>query len=214
MQNFKTILTVSPHPDDVELGCGASVRKQVLFGSVVHHVILSDCSDTFIKTKFLPNTLVKESTKALKILGVGKSHIYAFRQINKHFSEESRKIFEILEHLKDTLHPDLVIMPSLVDTHEDHQVVAQQTLHVFRRNTSIISYEQPWNTVRFTPNLFVKLSAENLQIKCRALRIFESQRFLGRGYFDESFIRGWARMRGMQIDAQYAEAFEIVKLIM
>ena len=35
------------------------------------------------------------------------------------------------------------------------------------------------------------------------------QYYYKRPYFEEDFIRGWARTRGIQVNQKYAEAFEI-----
>ena len=39
---------------------------------------------------------------------------------------------------------------------------------------------------------------------------YQSQTALNRSYFSAEFIRGWAKMRGIQCNAEYAEAFEVV----
>jgi hypothetical protein len=40
---------------------------------------------------------------------------------------------------------------------------------------------------------------------------YETQKF--RTYVDDEFIKGLARVRGAQIAAQYAEAFELLRII-
>jgi len=207
------ILAIAPHTDDLELACGGSICRWTNMNCKVHCVAFSDCHDTLADTPFKPETLGKESISALRNLGVTKSQIVIFNQTNKHFYRESRDIFDKLEELKKQLNPDLVLIPSLRDTHQDHLIVAQQALHVFRRDTSIMSYEQPWNNLTFAPNFFITLNESQIQKKIQSLTLFKTQAHLNRSYFDSGFIRGLARVRGTQALTQYAEAFEIIKLI-
>jgi len=47
--------------------------------------------------------------------------------------------------------------------------------------------------------------------KIEALNCYESQRC--RAYFDDDFIQSLARTRGVQINASYAEAFEVIRWV-
>lgn len=209
----RTILVISPHTDDIELSCGGSLSKWISEGAFVYYVAFSDCRDTLKGSGFPSSTLENECRNALGQLGISITHIKIHHQKNKFFFRFPRQIFDKLERLKEKINPDLVVIPSITDTHLDHLTVAQQAISVFRRNTSIISYEQPWNNMSFTPNLFVALTASQISKKIRALGCYKSQYKFKRPYFDNKFIEGWARMRGIQINQEYAEAFQIIKLI-
>jgi LmbE family N-acetylglucosaminyl deacetylase len=213
MFSYKTILAISPHTDDVELSCGGSVAELTAHGCRVYYVALSDCQDTLVDSRFPFDTLAKECKSALKILGVKHKDISIFQHKNKFYCEEPRKIFETLEKLRDAIKPDLVFIPDVNQTHQDHKVVAEQAISVFRRKTSILSYEQPWNDLRFTPNYFIKLSDKSLSLKMKSIKEYKTQAAFKRGYLTREFICGLAATRGTQIDAQYAEGFKVVKLI-
>jgi LmbE family N-acetylglucosaminyl deacetylase len=210
---YKTILAISPHTDDVELSCGAAIAELISNGCKVYYVALSDCQDTLINTKFPLDTLTKECRNALKILGVKSRDISIFQHKNKLYCEEPRKIFETLEKLRDTIQPDLVLIPDVNQTHQDHQVVAQQAVSVFRRSTSILSYEQPWNDLQFAPNYFIKISKKSLALKMKAINAYKSQAAFKRSYLSKEFIYGLAVTRGVQVGATYAEGFKVIKLI-
>jgi len=209
----KRILAISPHVDDVEFGCGGTLRKWASDGHEIFYVAMSDCRDTLIKTHYPENTLQLECQRALNILGVPKKHIFILAHTNKHYYREARAIFEDLEKLRDKLKPDLVLIPTIANTHQDHETVAKQATSVFRRSTSIVAYEQPWNTIDFTPNFFVSLTSKDVTGKLAALKQYKTQAYFRRSYLNPDAIMGWARMRGMHIDAQYAEAFRAVKLM-
>ena len=209
----QTVLAISPHTDDIELAAGGTLIKLIKDGNRVHYIALSDCQNTLNKTKFEKDTLTKECSQALSILGLKQKHISIHHHSEKYFYKEKREIFTKLEDLRDKLKPDLIIIPSLKETHEDHRVVADQALTVFRRHTSIICYEQPWNNLNFQPSLYIDLSEKILKIKLLALSSFKTQEYFKKSYFSQDFILGMARLRGEQIMSTYAEAFEIVKLI-
>jgi len=209
---MEKILVISPHTDDVELACGGTIAKFIKQSKIVYYVAFSDCQDTLLG-KFPKETLRKECKKATRTLGIQNKNCFIFNFTNKHFYKESRQIFDKLEEFKNLIKPDLVLIPSLSDTHGDHGIVNRQAITVFRRTTSIIAYEQPWSNIGFSPFSFVELSEEDMKKKYRALKCYQTQHYFKRSYFDKDFIYGWARMRGMQINAKYAEGFEVIKYI-
>ncbi len=201
---FNKILAISPHIDDIELACGASIAKLVEENKEVYYLALSDCRD-------VSPDLQKECKAALKVLGLKEKNIKIFQIENKNFPTHKREIFQILENLKEEIKPDLVIIPSLNETHQDHKTVAEEAVRAFRNTTSILSYEQPWNNLKFKPKFFIKLEKNHLDKKINALKQYKSQ--LKKHYFEEDFILGLARVRGCQIASKYAEAFEVIRLI-
>ncbi|MGA2911347.1 MAG: PIG-L deacetylase family protein [Candidatus Levyibacteriota bacterium] len=209
----KTILAISPHTDDVELACGGAIAELTAHGSRVYYVGLSDCQDTLINTRFPIDQLAKECRSALRILGVKNKDISIFQHQNKFFCQDPKQIFKTLEKLRDSIQPDLVLIPDVNQTHQDHKVVAEQAISVFRRKTSMLSYEQPWNDLQFTPDFFIQISAKSLSLKMKAIKTYKTQVAFKRGYLSKEFIYGLAAVRGVQINVQYAEGFKVVKFI-
>ena len=101
-------------------------------------------------------------------------------------------------------------MPSLNDIHQDHNVIANEGLRAFKF-TSILAYEMPWNNLTFNTSSFVILDEKDITKKVEALKEYKSQAH--RPYCNEEFIRSLARTRGVQINAQYAETFDVVRWI-
>jgi hypothetical protein len=101
-------------------------------------------------------------------------------------------------------------MPSLDDIHQDHFTIAQDGLRAFKFST-ILTYEMPWNNLTFETSSFVILEDRHLQKKVDALKEYESQSH--RPYSNEEFIRALARTRGVQINANYAETFKVLRWI-
>ena len=102
-------------------------------------------------------------------------------------------------------------MPSLNDLHQDHNTIANEGLRAFKR-TTILGYELIWNNLNFNTAAFVKLNKKYIDLKCLALNEYNSQK--GRDYLSSEFITSLARTRGVQIGAEYAEAFEVIRLIL
>ena len=105
---------------------------------------------------------------------------------------------------------DLVLMPSLKDIHQDHITIAQEGLRAFK-NTTILGYELIWNNLSFDTTCFIKLNHSNIESKFQALQCYQSQS--GRDYMARDFIFSLAKTRGVQIGAEYAESFEVVRWV-
>jgi LmbE family N-acetylglucosaminyl deacetylase len=104
----------------------------------------------------------------------------------------------------------MVLMPTELDLHQDHHIIAMEGLRAFKA-TSILGYELPWNNISFETTAFVCLQEQHLERKIAALQCYESQ--AGRPYCKPEFIRGLAITRGVQISAEFAEAFKVRRWI-
>ncbi len=206
------ILFLSPHTDDVELGAGGSLIKLIEDSHEIFWVVFSAPSVS-LKGNLPDNTLKQEFIKVVKTLNIPKSHykIYKFRVRRLH--EHRQEILEELIDIRKEIDPELVVGPSLHDHHQDHQVVANEMIRAFKNSSSIISYELPWNHIKFDAQLFVKLEERHVDRKIELLQNYKSQIMMNRPYFKEDYIRGWARMRGVQIGSDFAESYEVIRWI-
>jgi len=199
------ILALSPHTDDVELCAGGTVARLVGDGLFVWVV-------AFGTGDMGSGATGDEYAAAMRVLGVTD-----FRLLDQfpacHYPDHRQTILAQLEALRDEIHPELVLCPSLKDTHQDHATMAIETVRAFKYYASILAYEAPWNFVAepFRPSYFVKLEEWHLDAKMDALKCYASQS--SRAYWDMDFIRGQALTHGMQVQAHYAEAFEVVRWI-
>lgn len=210
MLPFKNALVLAPHTDDGELGAGATVARLVEQGARVTYVAFSTAEQSV--PDGLPRDILKTEVRlATAALGIAPEnlivHGYEVRRLN--FARQ--EILENLIALRRANAFDLVLMPSLKDIHQDHRTVAEEGLRAFK-GTTILGYELPWNNLSFDTTTFVGVSREQLLRKVEALRQYQSQR--GRDYTGEEFIFALARTRGVQIGAEYAESFEVVRWVM
>ena len=128
------------------------------------------------------------------------------------FPEFRQQILDTIIDFKKKIEPDLVLVPSSHDTHQDHHTIYQEAIRAFKKEASIWGYEQPWNNLSFTTDIFLQLDAKHLKKKIEALKKYTSQSV--KTYFDETYIQCVAQGRGMQIDWPYAEAFVLVRMIL
>jgi len=201
------ILFLGPHTDDVELGSGGTLIRFLKQKYDVMITVFSTASDSL--PEGLPkDTLKKEFEEVTTSLEVD-TRIFDFKVRYLNFCRQ--RILEELVKLNSDFSPDLVIGPSLNDFHQDHQTVANEMVRAFKRSASIICYELPWNHLTFTTQLFVRLSREDIEMKAKLLKSYKSQILANKPYFSDEFIYGLAKTRGIQCNADYAEAFEILR---
>jgi len=195
---MKKVLVLAPHTDDGELGCGGTISR---FSMNDHEVM-------YVAFSAPLKALKKELTKAMRILGVKRTSILDFKV--RKFQEHRQDILDIMIGLRDDYDPQIVFIPSVNDMHQDHAVIAQEGIRAFRQ-TTILAYELPWNTLKFNHQSFIKLEPLHISKKIRALECYKTQKH--KLYMNPKVVRGLASARGMQIGVKYAECFEVVRWI-
>lgn len=203
------ILILAPHPDDGELGCGGAIARFCQEKREVHYAAFSPCR------KSLPagspeDLLEKECKLAVQQLGLHPAKLLFYDFEVREFPAKRQDILEELVSLNKYIQPDLVIVPGSTDIHQDHQVIHQEALRAFKKS-SILGYELPWNQHQFNSNFFIRLNPEHIERKIKALGCYESQGH--RDYMQDDFIRSLARVRGVQCNAAFAEAFEVARIV-
>lgn len=207
------LLILSPHTDDAELGCGGSIIKAVEEGHDILWVVFSIAEDSLPEP--LPgDTLKKEFLGVAEHLGLKEKNyrIYNFRV--RHLKENRQDILDDLVEIRRDFGPDVVMMPSLNDHHQDHQVISNEVVRAFKMHSSIIGYELPWNHITFDTNMFIRLDKSHIEKKFELLKCYQSQFLIKRNYFSSEYVFGLAKVRGTQCNADYAEAFEVIRWIL
>ena len=206
------ILILSPHTDDAELGAGGTIIKLLNKGCKIFWIIFSTAEESIPKG-FNKNSLREEFQNVAEYLKLNNSQYLINNFKVRYLHEKRQEILEILIRQKELINPDLVIGPSQNDVHQDHQVVSNEMIRAFKNYCSIISYELPWNNFNFDSRFYVRLDRKTINKKITILKYYKTQIALNRKYFSEQAIIGLAAIRGSQINADYAEAFEVIKWI-
>jgi LmbE family N-acetylglucosaminyl deacetylase len=209
---LKRVLILSPHTDDAELGAGGFISKLIEEGTVVFWVVFSSAEES-LPSNLPKDTLAQEFFAVMNHLNLRKSNYNVLKYKVRKLHENRQDILEYLVKLRNDFNPELVLGPSLNDFHQDHQVVCQEMIRAFKTYCSILCYELPWNHLEFNSGYFVKLEEKHINNKVDMLKYYESQRIVNRHYFSEDFIRGHAYSKGAQVNAKYAEAFDVIKII-
>jgi LmbE family N-acetylglucosaminyl deacetylase len=207
--NFKRTLVLAPHTDDGEFGCGGTISRLCESGSEVFYAAFSACRQSVLK-EFPEDVLITEVKAATKELGIPPSNLILFDFAVRTFNFHRQEILEEIIKLKNDIKPDLVFIPSINDIHQDHFIISNEGVRAFKLST-LLSYELPWNNFSFTTSCFFKLSHANIETKLRALNCYKSQQH--RPYANEDFIKSLAKVRGVQTGSEYAEVFEVIRMI-
>lgn len=206
---FARILVLAPHTDDGEFGCGGTIAKFIDSGTDVYYAAFSLAEES-VPAPFPKNILETEVKAATGVLGIKPGKLLLFKYQVRHFATHRQNILEDLVKISRDLEPDLVLMPSLHDLHQDHSTIANEGLRAFKR-TSVMAYEMPWNNLNFATQSFISLTDEHVERKVKALDCYNSQK--SKNYASAEFIKSLAHTRGTQIGVKYAEAFEILRWI-
>ena len=204
---IQKILVLAPHPDDGELSSGASLRRWSDEGKEIWYAAFSPCNKS-LPAGYAPDQLYDELRSAVSKLGIDKSHTITFDFPVRDFPQYRQSILEEMVKIKKEISPDLVLLPNSNDVHQDHHVIYEEGLRAFK-HSRLLGYELPWNSLTFNSNFHVKVSPAHLDAKMKALHEYKSQQH--RPYMKDNFMRSLARVRGVQINAEYAEAFELIR---
>jgi LmbE family N-acetylglucosaminyl deacetylase len=139
------ILLLSPHTDDGELGCGATISKLIRQGKQVYYAAFSACEQSVLPN-FPKDILISEVKAATATLGIPSENLKLFRYDVRTFNYHRQAILDDLIKLRETIQPDTVLIPSVNDIHQDHKTMAEEALRAFKF-VNIFSYELPWNSL-------------------------------------------------------------------
>jgi LmbE family N-acetylglucosaminyl deacetylase len=209
--NDNRVLVLSPHTDDGELGAGGTIARFMDEGKEVFYIAFSGC-ETSVPAGLPKNTLRKECKRSLLNLRLQTENIMVLDYEVRTFPQHRQEILEDLIRFKQQIEPGLVLLPSSQDMHQDHGVIYWEALRAFKKEASIWGYEHPWNNLTFTTDIFVKLTPDQVGKKIKALKEYKSQK--DKAYMNEQNLRALICTRGSQIDVLFAEAFELVRLML
>ncbi len=209
MMGPEKVLLLAPHTDDAELGCGGTMAR-MLENGVELYVAAFSTARASLPEGSDPDLLSKEFVEAMRSLDIPRENLFIYDYEVRKLSYSRQEVLEELVRLRAKLAPDMVLLPSGSDLHQDHQVVFNEGLRAFKEIT-VWGYELPWNHITFSAQAFVTLEERHLDKKWDALKFYKSQFVKQRGYFSKEFIYGLAKVRGTQVKADYAEAFEVIR---
>lgn len=108
------ILAFGAHPDDVELGCGATIAKEISLGKKIGIV---DLTRGELGTRGTAEIRDKEAAAAAKILGISVRENLNFR--DGFFVNDEKHQLEIIKMIRK-YKPEIVLCNAIDDRHIDH----------------------------------------------------------------------------------------------
>jgi LmbE family N-acetylglucosaminyl deacetylase len=211
IDKYKRFLMLAPHTDDVELGCGGTIARLLEEKEREIHVAVFSTAAESVPKGFPRNALKKEFYDAMKVLGVKKDRLAVYDYSVRKLSYSRQDVLEELVKLHKSLQPDMVFLPSSEDLHQDHQTLYNEGLRAFK-DVTLWGYELVWNTITFPTRGFVTLEKRHLEKKWEALQAYKTQFAAKRPYFSYDYIMGLAKVRGIQVKSEYAEAFDVIRV--
>lgn len=113
-QNKLDILAFGAHPDDVELGCGATIAKEIYNGKKIGII---DLTRGELGTRGSAEIRDKEAIDAANILGVSVRENLNFR--DAFFINDEAHQLEVIKKIRK-FQPDIVLCNAIDDRHIDH----------------------------------------------------------------------------------------------
>ncbi len=196
------LLCIGAHSDDIEIGAGATILR-----------LLDQKPDTQILWLCLSGGGTdREAEAKASARAFAPQAAFTCRAFeDRIFPAQQVQIKEAFESIK-SFDPDLILTHSRDDRHQDHRVVNELTWNAFRSH-QILEYEIPkWDGDLQRPNVYVQVDKRFVDRKIELLMShFGSQR--SKHWFDDETFRSLARLRGLECNTRYAEAFVARKLV-
>ena len=202
VNQVKRVLAIGAHPDDVEIGCGGTIKKHSEMGDEVMILTLTKGARGGNKAD-----RQKESENAAKSLN---SRLIMYDLEDTKLSNGGDTIQSIEQTIKD-FNPNIIYTHSLNDTHQDHRATHYATLVAARKVKHIYAYLAPSGTMEFHPRYFEHIE-EYLDDKMKAINCFTSQTMLcARPYLKTSIIQSTAEYWGRFSNYGMVEPFEVIR---
>ncbi len=229
----QTIMVVSPHPDDAEIGCGGTISRWIREGSEVVYVLCTSgdkgSADLEMTSERLAAIREREQLEAAKVLGVKD---VLFLRYPDGGLEDTSEFRGQLVHAIRVYRPDAVFTTDPFRRsfylHRDHRVCGQVTLDaVFPYARDHLHYPDHyrkegllphkvgelyfWGTEE--PDTFIDIS-DTISLKIEALKKHASQVYGSGGNRDrdvEEFVKGNASRVGQRAQMPYAEGFRRIQ---
>lgn len=228
----KKVLIVAAHPDDELLGLGASMNRLINNYDINTHVVIlgegitSRSEDRDInKWKKELKEHRKNIYSAQKIIGYHSLSIYDFPD-NRFDSVDLLDIVKVIEKEKSNFNPEIIFTHHGGDVNIDHQRTFESVITACRPMSNenvkaIITFETPSGTEwrastdpnNFIPNFFIGVNKSNVQAKISAMECYEFEKRNFPHPRSPKSLEIKAQGRGIEVGLNYAEAFNIVRLI-
>ena len=221
----KKVLILSPHADDEILGCGGFISKFSKQNYYINVLILTNANygaPEIYSSKEI-NKIRNEAKIANKLIGTQRLFFENLPGLNLN-NYPLYKITNIIDKYIALINPEIVLIPSKNDIHDDHKIIFKAAKVSMRQNKKtnlkkILSYEvlseTEWNENEesFNPNYFISLNKSDVDKKVRAFLKYKSQVKKFPHPRSKETIINLSKVRGSRAFMKYAEAFKVEKIL-
>ncbi len=227
------ILAIGAHPDDVELGCGATLAMDVASGKKVGII---DLTRGELGTRGTAETRDIESAEAATILGVSVRENMEFA--DGFFINDKQHQLELIKMIRK-YKPEIVICNAIQDRHIDHGKASSLVsdacflsglLKVDTKDSNTDVWQDPWRPKQvyhyiqwknITPDVVVDVS-KYMDMKMKAVMAYKTQFYdekskepetpISSKNFTDSIVYR-ARDLGRLAGVEYAEGFTVERCV-
>ena len=215
-------LIICAHPDDESFGMAGTIIKKSKKEDF-YIVFLSDGERGRYRigqyNRKIVDARYKRAEKATKLLGVKKNFYLNF--IDQRLdSISSLDIIQKLEEIIKKIKPSVVYTHFGNDLNQDHRICfdcSSVAIRPYRKSyiKKIMTFEVPsssgvYPSNSFNPNYYVRISKNNFKKKINAIKFYGKEVDDGDQPRSIKKITSLMSYRGSTINAEYAEAFQII----
>ena len=227
------ILAIGAHPDDVELGCGGTIAKEIANGKTVGII---DLTRGELGTRGTAETRDEESAKAAKILGVAVRENMEFA--DGFFVNDKTHQIELIKMIRK-YRPEIVLCNAVEDRHIDHgkgsQLVSDACflsglLKIDTKHEDFDGWQEPWRPKQvyhyiqwknLNPDVVVDISGF-IDRKMESVLAYKTQFYDAKSNAPETpissknftdSIKYRARDLGRLIGVEHAEGFTVERYV-
>jgi LmbE family N-acetylglucosaminyl deacetylase len=220
---MKQILVISPHADDESYGVGGTILKRIAAGDKVHILIMtaSDIKFEHVDGRTITADIrILEANMAAEALGASISFGLLGHE-SRLDTLPLRDLVGAIEEVQDNKKADVWYIPGQ-SWHQDHRAVFEASIAACRPTRKnipkeVYRYELPtysWNVREHAmiPNVFEDVT-EFIDKKIAACKLHHSQLRPESNMLGLTQLKQWAQIRGFESHCDFAEAFEVVRII-
>jgi LmbE family N-acetylglucosaminyl deacetylase len=198
------VLCLGAHPDDIEIGCGATLLSLSKARGVRATVAVLTGT---------PSRRAEAAASAPRFFPGAHVDVRAGALPDGRLPAYWDAVKQTLEDLAATARPHVVFAPRRDDAHQDHRLIAELATTVWR-DALLLHYEIPkWDGDLGRATHYLPVPDEIAQRKVALLdELFPSQH--NHDWWDPESFLGLMRLRGVECRSRYAEAFVVDKAVL
>ncbi len=204
---MKNILAIGAHPDDIEIGCAATLLKLKDQGKKVYCLVLSNGGNWIKKTY---EDRLEEQDASLFRLQIDK---ILFGPCKDGKITHSSELIDFITDIILEYNIDTILSHYKEDSHQDH-IATSLLAKSASMNCKNLLYFEALTSTNFKPNYFVVVDKYE-EKKQEILKCFTTQndKYTARNQSLVDFVAAKDRLNGIKIRQPYAEGFIIDKLV-